>query len=388
MTHHPRSWLFAQFPAAMAVALLALTAWPASSQEAPSPLDKSLGVPDEEQGVVWYDVRELGVEGKGWEETESYYHRLPAKAKGVVRGPVWNLGTDSAGLCVRFVSDSDRIASNWTLASKSLAMPHFAATGVSGQDLYVRNGGRWSWIGSVRPEAQSAKSVLAKGIPEGPHEYLLYLPLYNGVESLSIGIAPEAFLAPAPPRSPERAKPIFFYGTSIMQGGCASRPGMAIPALVGRALEWSTINLGFSGNGEMEPEMAELLSEVDVAAYVLDCLPNMSPELVTERVEPFVRRLRQSWPNTHIVLVENIPYQAGAFLPASREAYESKNAALQAAYDHLLAEGVTGLTYVPCTELLGDDGEATVDGTHPTDLGFLRYADAIAPVLRGVLGLQ
>ena len=83
--------------------------------------------------------------------------------------------------------------------------------------------------------------------------------------------------------------------------------------------------------------------------------------------------------------MENIAYQAGTFLPAPRAAYTDKNSVLRAAYERLLAAGVPGLTYVPGEGLLGTDGEATVDGTHPTDLGFMRMAEALAPVLRKIL---
>jgi len=146
------------------------------------------------------------------------------------------------------------------------------------------------------------------------------------------------------------------------------------------------INLGFSGNGRMEPEMVKLIAEIDAAIYVLDCAPNMQPDEIAERTEPGVRILREARPDTPIVLVENIRYQAGAFLPKTREAYTSKNDALRAAYGRLIESGVEGLHYVPCDDLFGDDGEATVDGTHATDLGFLRMAETLEPVLRSVLG--
>jgi hypothetical protein len=135
----------------------------------------------------------------------------------------------------------------------------------------------------------------------------------------------------------------------------------------------------------MHPPVVDLLAELDAAAYVIDCCPNMTPELIAERTGPLVRRLREAHPDTPIVLVENIEYQASAFLPGMRGAYQGKNAALMAQYEALVAEGVTGLTYAEGDALFGDDGEATVDGTHATDLGFLRQAQGLAPVIAGVL---
>lgn len=337
---------------------------------------------------LWYDAGGLDVEGKGWTDTEAFYHRLPAKARTMVRPAVWSLSTNTAGMCVRFVTDADEIAARWTVTKTSLAMPHMPATGVSGLDLYVGHKGRWAWIGNGRPDKQTNQATLAKGIPNGLHEYLLYLPLYNGVESLEIGLPVGAKLAKAPPRAGRRAKPIVYYGTSIAQGGCAARPGMVHTSILGRRLDWHVVNLGFSGNGRLDPELGQLMAELDAAMYVLDCLPNLSADLVTERTEPFVLALRKARPHTPIVLVENIAYQAGTFLPERRNAYQSKNRALRQAYTGLLAKGVKNLHLIPGEPLLGNDGEATVDGTHCTDLGFQRMADAMEPTLRRILESQ
>ncbi len=172
--------------------------------------------------ILWYDLRELDIEGKGWQDTKAPYDRLPARAEGKVRPPVWGLSRNSAGLCARFVTDAPAIQARWTLTSSRLAMPHMPATGVSGLDLYVRlsGDGRWHWLGVGQPREQSKDqttftSTLAGGLPAGQREYLLYLPLYNGVSSVEIGIAKTATLARGPDRPRERQKPIVFYGTSI-----------------------------------------------------------------------------------------------------------------------------------------------------------------------------
>ncbi len=338
-----------------------------------------------EDGLVWYDVRPLGVEGRGWTETGRFFSRLPAKAQAIVREPVWNGGQRSAGLCVRFLSDSSAVSARWTVLWPSLAMDHMAATGVSGLDLYVRLGGEggWRWLGVGRAQQfPTNQRLLAADMPPGLREYLLYLPLYNGTERLEIGVPPESSLRPAPPRSEGRRRPVCFYGTSIVQGGCASRPGMAYPAILGRRLDRPVINLGFSGNAKMEPEMANLLSELDVAAYVLDPLPNVQEPMITERLEPMVRTLRSAHPDAPIVLVESIIYQDAHLVASRRSRVMTSNAAFRSAFERLRLAGVSGLHYVPAEGLLGEDGEATVDGTHATDLGFVRMANALEPVLR------
>ena len=338
--------------------------------------------PKLEDNQAWYDVRDWGVEGRGWTQTERYFDRFPAKAKGVVRDSVWSLSRHSSGMAVRFETDATEIWARYTLLSANLAMPHMPATGVSGLDLYGQDSqGKWRWLAVTRPGAAKVKARLGTEIEPGRRAYMMYLPLYNGVESLEIGLAPKAAFRPLAPRT---AKPLVFYGTSITHGGCASRPGMAYPAILGRRLDCPTINLGFSGSGRMDPEGGALLAELDPAAYVIDCLPNMNDAAVAERTEPLVRQLRKARAQTPIVLVEDRSYTNSPLMPGQRQGQAAKRAALRAAYDRLVAAGVKGLVYVEGEHLLGDDGEACVDGSHPSDLGMFRMADALEPVLKGL----
>jgi len=353
---------------------------------ADSAIDPAKGTPDAEGKSVWFNVCDIGIEGQGWGGLENPFDRLPPEAKGNVPDAVWNLSHDSAGLSVRFVTDSDTIAARWSLRDGSLSMPHMPSTGVSGLDLYVKRDGAWGWIAMGKPSKKDGnEQVLVNNPPAGPHEYLLYLPLYNGIASLEIGVKPGAKLAKGPDWPEGHAKPMLFWGTSILQGGCASRPGMAYPSIIGRRMLRPVVNLGFSGNGRMDPGLVPIIAKADASVYVIDCAPNMQPALITERAEPLVKTLREARPDTPIVLVENVPYQQGWFLAKNRESYENKNAALKAAYDRLIAAGVKNLHYIPCNDLFGHDHEATVDGTHATDLGFMRMADAIEPVLRKIM---
>ena len=335
--------------------------------------------------LSWIDADDLVVEGRAFDERAKTFDRLPGRAEGVVRDPVWNLSRHSAGMLIRFQTDAPDIHVRWTLSNDQLGMPHMPATGVSGVDLYARaDHGRWRWVGNGRPTAveNSARLMSGSAPAKGDsREYLLYLPLYNGTEKLEIGV-PEGYEVVMPPDRPEdRRKPVVFYGTSITHGGCASRPGMTHVAILGRRFDRPVVNLGFSGNGTLDLEIADFLAEIDAEVYVLDCLPNLNGQKVRERAVPFVKKLRALRPDVPIVLVEDRTYAGSEFHAGRRKRNEENRAALQAAYQALIADGFTDIEYVDGDSLLGEDGEGTVDGSHPTDLGFMRQADALQPAI-------
>jgi len=336
----------------------------------------------------WRDVTEWGVEGRGWadQERKRWFDRFPAKAEGKVTKAVWNLSRHSAGMMVRFKTDATTIRAKWTLLSSRLGMPHMPPSGVSGLDLYARDvKGQWRWAAATKPNKQDMEATLLSGIAPGMREYALYLPLYNGIESLEIGVLKGAKFESLAPR---KAKPLVFYGTSITHGACASRPGLAHPAILGRWLEIPVINIGFSGNGRMHKEVGDLMTELDAACYVIDCLPNMNATTVAERCVPLVKQLRKARPNTPIVLVEDRRFANSWILPAKSIFHDDNQAALQKAFKQLQAAGMKKLHYLQDDHLLGDDTEGTTDGSHPNDLGFLRQANAFEPVLRQALGLK
>ncbi len=225
--------------------------------------------------------------------------------------------------------------------------------------------------------------AIAEGLAPGMRRYAMYLPLYNGVEQLEIGVDASATFEPIAPRVKST---IVFYGTSIMHGACASRPGMAIPAILGRRLELPVVNLGFSGNGRMEPEVAVLLSELEPAAFVVDCVPNMNAEMITARAGTLVRLLREARPETPVLLVEDRAYTSTPFFPRRGAGHRANRRALRETYDQLRAEMPDHIFYLAGDDLMGSDGEGATDGSHPSDLGMMRYADAYEPALRAMLG--
>jgi lysophospholipase L1-like esterase len=347
-------------------------------------LDPNMITKSPDGDLAWYDLRKMHLEGQGWPEESAAYTRLPTRAKRKVRPEVWDLSRHSAGLCLRFATDASSISFDWQLLLEGFyAMDHMPATGCSGVDLYVRTGKGWRWLGIGRPTGgMKNRTSLAHSMPEGRHEFLLYLPLYNAVKRARLGLPVGATLELLPPPT---ARPVVFYGTSIVHGGCASRTGMAYPSILGRKLDTSTINLGFSGNGWMEPDMGEFVAELDASCFVLDPLPNNDLQGVKEKTAPFVRTIRAAHPETPIVLVETIIFEYCHFNAAANKELRDKNTALRRIKKQLEREGMKDLHLIPGKDLIGHDGEATVDGVHPTDVGFLRMAEGMAPALKRVL---
>lgn len=351
---------------------------------------KALGGPaaseesQKEEALVWHDLNTWGVEGQGWatEDLKERYDRLPARAEGVVRDPVWSLSRHSAGISFRFTTDATEITLEYEVGSAELGMVNMPPTGKSGIDLYAYDEGKWKWVDVTRPTGKITTHAIS-GLDPGMRSYMAYLPLYNSTQSVKIGVPPGAAFDPVAPRT---EKPIVFYGTSITHGASASRPGMTHPAILGRRLDFPVVNLGFSGNGRMEPEVGALVAEIDAAVYIIDCLPNMDGKMVAERAEPLVRQIREIRPDTPIILVEDRTFTNAWIFKARRERHQENRAALIRAFDTLVSSNMKGLYFLEGGGLLGDDTEGATDGSHPNDLGFMRQADAFEPILREALG--
>jgi lysophospholipase L1-like esterase len=337
------------------------------------------------------------LEGQAWpKELKGPYDRLPKRAEGVVPGPVWNLAHQSAGVMLRFRSDASEIKVRYVVEGKH-ALPHMPATGVSGLDLYgISSDGDWRWC-AARYTFGDTIVYNFRNIEQNDkyhklgREYRLYLPLYNSVKWLEIGTPEGAILNPLPVR-PD--KPIVVYGTSIAQGACASRPGMAWTGILGRKLDDPLINLGFSGNGRMEKEMIDLLAEIDAKIYVIDCLPNLTirgdpktdvaPEEIQKRCLYAVHTLRAKHPEVPIVLAEHAGYTDEAINPLNRKYYQQVNEILQTSFKALQEERISGIYLIPKADF-EQDIETMVDGTHPSDLGMMRYAVGYEKHIREIL---
>lgn len=333
--------------------------------------------------TVYTDASQFPVYGKASTQTNSRYERLPSALEGVSRPDVWFLGRNSAGLYIRFRTNSTTISARW-VSTFNIVMNHMTATGSKGLDLYAYDKGQWVFAGSGRPSVteSSSEAVLVANMDPVEREYMLYLSLYDGVSSLEIGVDDGASLLQPELDSPRSEKKIVMYGTSILQGGCVSRPGMAHTNIIGRKLNMEVINLGFSGNALLDMEIADLMASVEnPALFVMDYVPNASAEMIDEHGEEFFRRVRNMHKDVPVIFIEDPTFTHSRFDKAIKNEIEKKNAAQKALYQKLKKQGEKYIYYIKTDKLIGTDSEACVDGVHFTDLGMERYVSAVIPTI-------
>lgn len=330
------------------------------------------------------------IQNQGWpDEIGQTYVRLPDRAKAEVREPVWNLSRNSAGLAIHFYCNSPQITVRYQV-SGGYAMPHMQSTGVSGLDLYsIDSEGKWSFCFGNYSFGDTIRYSYTNLGQDKFHnrgfEYRLYLPLYNSIKWMEIG-TPEGTELTFIPQSPE--KPVVLYGTSIAQGACSSRPGMAWANILQRSLDYPLINLGFSGNGQLEKAVLNYIVEQDARLYILDCLPNLTQktnEEVTALVIAAVKQIREKR-NAPILLVEHAGYSNAPSNRGQYELYTRLNAASRKGYEALLQAGVKDLYYLTHEEL-NYPPDAWVDYVHPSDLGATYQATAVEKKVRDILRL-
>ena len=328
---------------------------------------------------------------------DGYYTRLSARIEHKVRPAVWGLGQCSTGLAVRFRTNTRTIGARWTLLNNS-RMSHMAPTGICGFDLYALDKGEWRYAGTAQPTGKESANIFVRNMDEKMREFVAFFPLYDGVINLAIGIDEGAVI-----EQPEKTgnnlfgrkatTPLVFYGTSVTQGGCANRPGMAHTNILSRMLGRECINLGFSGNGKMDRIIAEEMTQIDAGAYIIDCLGNCSLQQIKDSTMRFIHILAEARPNTPIIMVSNYPYQNQWLSKERHESVKAEDDLWLALSKQLRAEGLKNVRYLEiggkhCLEdpmkgsATGPDHEGAVDGCHLTDLGFLRMAEFLYPYLK------
>lgn len=328
------------------------------------------------------------VQNQGWtSEIGKTYTRLPERAKNNVPEAVWHLSRHAAGLSLHFYSNAPEIKVRYAV-NGSHAMNHMPATGVSGVDLYrIDSDGIWGFCFGKYSFGDTItyhyNHIRKNNYHDYGYEYRLYLPLYNSVKWMEIGV-PEGASFDYIPQSLE--KPVVVYGTSIAQGACATRPAMAWTNILERKTDYPVINLGFSGSGKMETEVVELVNEIDARLFILDCLPNLSGfenREIAQRLIRTVKTIRKSH-SAPILLVEHAGYSNVSTDSVQKAIVENINEVSLAVYQTLVKEGIKDLHYL-YTDEINMPADGWVDSVHPNDLGMQAQADAIEKKMREIL---
>nr|MDO8109905.1 SGNH/GDSL hydrolase family protein [Candidatus Sigynarchaeota archaeon] len=334
-----------------------------------------------------YSIKDLKsyIHGLYWFGKEDFeLNRFPSSAFPRLSKDVAFLSTNPAGVRIRFRAKTSGIGVELEMRPTQ-KYDHFSRAGQCGLDLYIDNKYHHTY---VPPRDEYFLSWMeVDGSRE--HEYMIYLPTYASLHLISVGV--DNTILAAKPYAIK--KPIVFYGSSITQGAYASRPGLAYPSIIERALDADIINLGFSGNGKGEPEVADLVSRIDASCFVMDWGGNLTspPEagLFEQRYRPFLKMVKERHPDTPILcnsLQWIDPPQADSHFQTRCEKIRSET---RAVYEEEIKKGNQRIAFIDGKKIIGpDDKDCTADGTHANDLGFHRYVEVILPVLKSLLGVS
>ncbi len=348
--------------------------------------------------LQYYNALDFRMINKGFNNSETPYFRIPAYLKDSVRTTLYERQRNTAGEAIRFRTNSRVVAIRYNLLT-NMYMAHMAPTGIKGTDLYILDNGKWQFVNCNRPvrdfnnvkrtsplKDSIQNKVYVDKMDGSMHEFMIYLPLYDGVNWAEIGVERGAKIEMPRVDNPRASKKFVFYGTSILQGGCATRPGMVGTSIIQRDLDAECVNIGISGEGKMDYCMARALAQIpNVTAYIIDPIPNCTLNMCDSLTYDFVNILRKAHPEVPIFMVEGSIYSYAKYSSFYNKYLAEKNYAFHKNYLKLKKENPKNLYYIDSKNLYGPDNEGTVDGIHYTDIGFYFYAKKLEPYLKAIL---
>ena len=308
------------------------------------------------------------------------FRRIPKEVAEATSKGVYYLHANTAGGRIRFSTDSLYIVLKANLGKAHL-MTHMAATGIYGFDMYEIIDGKEVWVKTYRPKPDTVdwfEDVLDYS-DRKMRSFVINFPLYNDVCELYLGLQEDARIETAPDY--EIKVPVVYYGSSITQGGCASRPGTSYQAVISRMLNCDYVNLGFSGNAKGEPSIAEYIAGLDMSVFVYDYDHNApDPEHLQATHEPMFKIIREKNPDLPILMISSIRQDKTGQFAERREI-------IRKTYERAKANGDENVYFIDGSTLIPEDinNDAKVDGAHPTDLGFYFMAQGIGNALKDIL---
>lgn len=342
--------------------------------------------------IRWYNPEVDGAELHGQlmkqEKRSNYYHRLPDIVKSDLRNTLWDLACYSSGESLKFYTDSKEIIVKYVVSGTD-KKSHISLASMSGLDLHATDrDGVIRWCNADLDFGDTITYTYSSLYYENGtrYEYELDLPLFSTVESLKIGVDQNSYFEFS---NPSEELPVIAYGTSIMHGANASRPGMTWASIVKRDLDLPFVNFGFSGNGRLEKGMIDIIKENPAKLIILDCLPNLAynkKEEIIKLTVDAVKAIRKSQPDVPIIITDHLGYAHSVTNSQVVGRAKIANEANIDAYTKLL-----GMGYLKLFHLTYDDiampSDGTVDGVHPSDYGMKVYSSAYIKAIREVLNM-
>ncbi len=349
----------------------------------------------DEPDIIWHDPRisPFSIHGVFFSEQENCYMRIPKSVAEQTSEGVLCLNYNTAGGRVRFKTNSPYIALK-SINSNCGIQPHLTILSTYGYSIYI-NG---KYFQKITPDLSNFKCnslvvendgifrVTPYGLEKEVYEVEIFMPLYSGVNEFYVGLKENSIILPATPYKYQ--KPILFYGSSITQGGCASRPGNDYISHLSRKLNSDVLNLGFSGNGKAEKAIAEYMASLNPSIYVLDYdhnAPNV--EYLSETHYPLYQTIRKAHQHTPIVFISKPDFHTCCYYVTKLQENFNRRQVIIDSYNKAKADGDKNVYFIDGETLFIDQDydSCTVDSCHPNDLGFFRMAQTIYPLLKNLL---
>lgn len=337
----------------------------------------------ESSTVRYVDARQLTVIGQPISFPERPFARLnPAFIQSKSLATKFN---QSTGMMVLFSTNSKIIRAKWHTSDMCIVGVNTGANCQKGLDLYIRENGMWKFAGVGAPEMNASceahESTIVTGMSDGIKECILYLPLFDRIDSLEIGIEKSSAILPLD--NPFRHR-IVFHGSSITHGSAASRAGMSYVSRFGRENDLYCFNMGFSGQCKLQKEFALILARIKADAFIFDTFSNPNPHEIRTRFNEFVDIIRESHPETPLIFIQTIRREKRNFNRLA-DAFENEKQQVAKKMVKNRMKKDKNIYFIDSDGFLGDDSLGTADGTHPTDLGFSRMLKKLTPKIIGIL---
>ena len=335
--------------------------------------------------LKWVDGTSLNICGHTIRNAKNPYSRLATKPYGFTNKAIIRYSQYSTGMYVMFKTNSSQVSAEWSVAAAKIR-DNMTPIVQLGLDLYVKHNGKWQFCSvgrvSTNPQTTTYNKALAKNMDNSEKEFMLYLPLWSEITNLKIGVDSDATIEAIP--SPYKYR-VVSYGTSTLHAASPSRAGMAPLARLSRMLGVDFVNFSYSGQGKMEPESAAVLADCETDAIICYCFGNTTAAQVEERVDGFVEQLVKAHPDKAIIFMP--PYLNNGIYSLNQVKRESATLKREviARKMAVLTKKYNNVYYIDIPDACGTDLEASIDNSHPNDLGFDRILKSYGPKIAKIL---